>query len=613
MAQTTDRWVSKVLALPIFSARFSDALVKSPLANLALVASIEVQSGAEFVQKISEWASAMDGSVAEALLAEPAMLDQFWGVARAIEKMFFESTTTQLGFGLCERAQAHRALSDADVLRKRAAIQALVQKPMKVPRKLKTDPSVASGSTPLLDMEQAERHRWAARLEAIGRRAGNWAKLFEPKSDDQELTPTETAKLRQLVLTSGAHRTMSAHVRVWERWELWAASVGLSLYPLSLDKVLKYCLWLDQQECGPTVIPSVRSSIRWVSSRLAIECPDLDDAQLVALQKEVVLNRATTLKEAVPVPMEVVRCMELYVAANDVPDAARLFVWWWLCLIYASLRFDDGIHVSPKELAFTDDGLFGVSWQTKVERKRRGTKFVVPIVSLSGVEWLAIGWDLFDAPSLDRDFWMPDLNSREEFRNQPPEHARSVQWLKVLSRAALERFVPARNFPAGKVREWAATIGKFTAHSARVTMLDAAVHAGRSTEEIGLQANWKNPGPLVLKYTRNRSSVPANMVQELVREMLALEHPHQESEEVFLDTPEALSMGCPEFFLKQPAPGSYYDYRYHCSHETDQERTACNKFLLEECCSMGTVLPDLSVFCKACSRARPEIAASFDP
>ena len=124
--------------------------------------------------------------------------------------------------------------------------------------------------------------------------------------------------------------------------------------------------------------------------------------------------------------------MELYVAANDVPDAARLFVWWWLCLIYASLRFDDGIHVSPKELSFTDDGLFGVSWQTKVERKRRGTKFVVPIVSLSGVEWLAIGWDLFDAPSLDRDFWMPDLNSREEFRNQPPEHARSVQWLNAL-------------------------------------------------------------------------------------------------------------------------------------------------------------------------------------
>ena len=34
---------------------------------------------------------------------------------------------------------------------------------------------------------------------------------------------------------------------------------------------------------------------------------------------------------------------------------------------------------------------------------------------------------------------------------------------------------------------------KLTSHSCRVTLLDAAVHAGRSTEEIGLQANWKNP------------------------------------------------------------------------------------------------------------------------
>ena len=42
-----------------------------------------------------------------------------------------------------------------------------------------------------------------------------------------------------------------------------------------------------------------------------------------------------------------------------------------------------------------------------------------------------------------------------------------------------------------------------TWHSARVTMLDQAVHFDRSAQEIGVQANWKNPGPLVLKYTRS--------------------------------------------------------------------------------------------------------------
>jgi len=48
-------------------------------------------------------------------------------------------------------------------------------------------------------------------------------------------------------------------------------------------------------------------------------------------------------------------------------------------MIFASLRFDDAVHVKPHELILTDEGLFGVAWQTKVERKRRGTKFVVPM------------------------------------------------------------------------------------------------------------------------------------------------------------------------------------------------------------------------------------------
>lgn len=49
-------------------------------------------------------------------------------------------------------------------------------------------------------------------------------------------------------------------------------------------------------------------------------------------------------------------------------------MWWVLCLIFASLRFDDGIHVKPRELHLADEGLFGVAWQTKVERKKVGTR-----------------------------------------------------------------------------------------------------------------------------------------------------------------------------------------------------------------------------------------------
>ncbi len=37
---------------------------------------------------------------------------------------------------------------------------------------------------------------------------------------------------------------------------------------------------------------------------------------------------------------------------------------------------------------------------------------------------------------------------------------------------------------------------------------------------------------------------------------------------------------------------------------------ACAKFDVSECISVGSVLPDLSVFCKACAKARPDLVAA---
>ena len=174
-------------------------------------------------------------------------------------------------------------------------------------------------------------------------------------------------------------------------------------------------------------------------------------------------------------------------------------------MVFASLRFDDAIHVKPHELILTDEGLFGVAWQTKVERKRRGTKFVVLHVGFADSGWLLAGWSIFQLESFDRDYWMRDLNTRDAFRDAPAAYQRSVQWLRHLAKFALKKYFQGEE-QAIKLAE--SKLHGITAHSARVTLLDAAVHAGRSTEEIGLQANWKNPGPLVLKYTRNRTSVP---------------------------------------------------------------------------------------------------------
>ena len=55
------------------------------------------------------------------------------------------------------------------------------------------------------------------------------------------------------MLLSGAHRTIAAHVKTFERLERWMGAFDVPVFPLTMDKVLKYCLFLNERDCGLTV------------------------------------------------------------------------------------------------------------------------------------------------------------------------------------------------------------------------------------------------------------------------------------------------------------------------------------------------------------------------
>ena len=75
-----------------------------------------------------------------------------------------------------------------------------------------------------------------------------------------------------------------------------------------------------------------------------------------------------------------------------------------------SLRFSDRLRTKPGTLECKNGAMLGSCWRTKVQRKRRGTKFAVPNVSISGQDWLVVGKKLFDelAPA-KRDFMIYDI------------------------------------------------------------------------------------------------------------------------------------------------------------------------------------------------------------
>lgn len=606
MAQA-NRWTLKILSLPVFSDAFAQAILQTPIGDLAFISAMNASSASEFASRVCDMSSPFDHEVAQTVCQDSSQLEQFWFLAIASEKLFLESTAFQLGFGLCETRTLQRESSSIAKLRKEAVIRALVSKPT-APSKKRRSSEPESSSSQLLDKENAEKAKWAARLEAIGRRAGSEAKLLTRDDQSDDLSNGELAKLKQLVLISGAPRTMAAHIRSFERMEIWFDFNSIPVYPLTIDKVLKYSLFLDERECGASVIPSFRTALKWVASRLALSLPDLDDRRLRSLQESVVVKRAKTLKEAVPIPIPVVSGLEEIVVGEFFPVAARIFVWWILCMIFASLRFDDAIHVRPHELRMQDEGLFGVAWQTKVDRKRAGTRFVVPAVGFKVQNWLQVGWELFlDQDFPERDFWVQELNTRDMFMERPPTYQRSVQWMKFFAGYVVDSLKMNSGSRALSIE----SVSNLTAHSCRVTLLDAAVHAGRSSEEIGLQANWKDPGPLVLKYTRNRSSVPATMIKQLVRDLSHEKHPIVEDENTMLTDAADDDADGMEFFTKTPAPGTYYDYKFHATALGDPDSLACKKFPLSECSSVGSTLPDISVFCKACARSRPDIVAAF--
>ena len=228
----------------------------------------------------------------------------------------------------------------------------------------------------LQEVESSERRKWGSRLQQIAARAGKAAEINNP-ARCQGLTPDEARRLKTMAFEAGGFRTIRQNVRYWERFEEWATGKGVSVYPPSTLSMTGYALHLRDSGCGPSILPAFKYAVGWICKKLVMKTPMLDmaDPQLKAVIDQVHLDRGKELKEAVPVPIKLVAAMELYLVTliKEKKGPAAVFLWWALILVYSSLRLDDGVHVAPTSLQMTEEALLGVVWQTKVERKRKGT------------------------------------------------------------------------------------------------------------------------------------------------------------------------------------------------------------------------------------------------
>jgi hypothetical protein len=182
-------------------------------------------------------------------------------------------------------------------------------------------------------------------------------------------------------------------------------------------------------------------------------------------------------------------------------------------LVYSSLRFDDGLHVSPAGLHLRDGHLCGRVWQTKVDRKRKGTVFVVPNVSVGSVPWLHTWFEWSQEQlSMDADFWLPHTDGKLFLDKATPAVFTS-------SLAALREMLHWHKAAQAGNRLWEAVDpDRITWHSARCTVPSWAGEAGRSSVEILMQMHSSSP-EMAAKYQRSRGTIASRMVTELCADL----------------------------------------------------------------------------------------------
>ena len=589
-----DRSLAAFLQLPVFDEPFVRALCKLGLGRSEFWLALDDNEGPD--EQIARMLVAMGGDQEDrdAVLRQIELVPLLFSLVHQSRDKIMGEIATDLGFGEGSAVRPASRVDPPSRLGLPDPAIPLVKKPKMIP--------ASEEVTSLKSEEQSEKIRWAARLKAIAMRAGDHALISKPLPG-QQISAEEQAEIRSMVFSSGAFRTIRVNVLVWEKMEKWASSVGISVYPLTEAVFARYCLHLQNSGCGPSVLPALKYAVKWVCKRLVMEPPSVDSPAIGAIIEKVYQDRGKELKEAIAVPLPAVAALEYLVNALIIEEKipAAIFVWWTLILIYASLRWDDGRHVAPTSLAITEDALMGLVWQTKVERKRRGTRFAVPRCSLSGIAWLDEGWKIFQPFVGDRDFFIWDLVSETEFDIAPVSYPKSIPWLRYFLSCAIDVAQTDGVITEGHADEARSSTTEITWHSMRATLLSAAVNSQVDDKIIGLQANWKDPSQLVLKYARQRKELSIRMVKDLAARIRSEWVPDRTKFEVEDDDDVVEPSPC-EYVVKSSLPPRALvasDLRYHIKQALiNPTHTICGRLSLDDVVSFGSIAPGM--VCQHC-------------
>ena len=523
-------------------------------------------------------------------------------------------------------------------------------------RRYMAAPVRANGGTALRDIERAHKHMWVQRLLAIYGRAGKAARVTEDLEPAAKIACIPIMDLIESVLGRGAWRTIRGHVLAWERFEKWAREIS-NVFPPTLPLLVAFAACLQKAGCGPSVIPSLRTSVGWICRRLGMEMPDTAAEPLLAIEADIVEMKGRELREAAPIHEELLRSLEIlmleWVQQKQVVRVIR--VWQLLCMIWASMRFDDALHIRPDSMQDSTHALLMVAWQTKTERKRKGTRYAVPKVGMTEYGWVHDGFDIYQSnmPSdhFSGDFWLVSGDVDHMNHTVPMSYEEYSKMLKQMLQLACDAN-PCGLVDKAVLDTMRESAEKATGHSPKVTVVNMMAHAGVSGTALQLQGNLRDQS-MPAKYIRDRKAIPVNFLSALTRDMRKDFHPkvpdvqpvqttclleeianmgasssnegNEASAEQHAEDNLSVSIADPvatanemDFCFWEAANvdaseawrqsrGLAAELRFHVVSVHDATRLVCNTFPLRKCRPIGATWPERGKLCDRCKVARPEV------
>ena len=163
---------------------------------------------------------------------------------------------------------------------------------------------------------------------------------------------------------------------------------------MDINELLPYISMLSD---GPTVLPKVRATVKFVLSRFRLPVLQPDTA-FQALDERVYHRLGVDtrdLKKALPVLCRLRNVSRsTWTIAQNQNICSRSLFGSFSCAC-GGLKGTMMRHISPRSVLLRQEGLELKALQTKTERARRGTRIVICRASLTGVDWIFKGFHMW--------------------------------------------------------------------------------------------------------------------------------------------------------------------------------------------------------------------------